>query len=125
MQIKFPDICPTSRRLTPGQYPVKTFVAINGASNTRLYGDTPYDATMQLEFSVSDREAADILSCYHSSYGGFHALELSPKVWAGLDVDLVAQIPSNLLWKFKEEPQVESLLPGRSKLTASLIGRLE
>lgn len=125
MSIAFPALCPRSRRLNPGKYAIKTFSAINGASSSRLYGDRAFEASVNFEFICADTQAGALLECYHNSYGGFLPLELPPDVWAGMGSNLKAQIPSYLAWKFANEPEVEALFPGRSKVTVVLIGRLE
>lgn len=125
MAIPYPAICPRSRRLNPGKYATKTFTAINGASSSRLYGDRAFEASLSLEYNCYDNQGAALIQCFHSSYGGFLPLELPAEVWAGMGNDLKAQVPSYLAWKFASEPQVETLFPGRSKITVELIGRLE
>ena len=58
MSTAYPSLCPTaSRSWTPGVagYPTRRFNAINGPQQTRLYGSKAFDATLALEYVLSDR----------------------------------------------------------------------
>ena len=125
MTTAFPAICPSKRRFTPGQYPVKRFNSLSGASVTRLYGNKPFDATMQMEFLLSDLQAENMLRSWHDSRGGFLVLDIPPEVFDGTSVGLKEQIPDSLNWRYAEEPTVESLFPGRVRLQVNLIGTLD
>lgn len=125
MATAFPSLCPTTRAFTPGQYPTRRFTAINGAGRTRIYGTAAFDATMALEFVLADPELAVLLECYHTSQGGFGQLTLPPSIYQGFSVDVQAQFKPYLTWRWASVPQVESLLPGRSRVQVNLIGTLD
>ena len=125
MATAFPSICPSARTFTPGQYPTRRFTAINGAGRTRIYGNAAFDATLSLEFVLGDPELALLLECYHSAQGGFGQLTLPNSIYQGFSVDVLAQIRPYLIWRWAEVPQVESLLPGRSRVQVNLIGTLD
>lgn len=111
--------------MTPGLYPTRRFTAINGAGKTRLYGNKAFDATLNLEYVLTDDDLALLLKSYHDSYGSFTALTLGTQVWEGISPTLLAQIPSYLSWRWAETPQVDSLLPGRSRVRIKLIATLD
>ena len=124
MTTAYPDICPTRRTYTPGAYATRRFTAINGVSVTRLYGDKAFDAKLSLEYLLGDSELADLLACYNNARGSFDELEMSPEAFVGLSEDVQAEIPDYLTWRWADVPQVESLLPGRSRVQVNLIGTL-
>ncbi len=125
MSIDFPEICPTRRTYTPGQYPTKRFSSISGASNTRLYGSKAFDATMNLSFLLNDSDMARLLDSWHDSRGGFVSINLPDSVFAGISDTLQGQIPSYLQWRWAEMPSVESVLPNRSRVQVQLIATLD
>jgi hypothetical protein len=125
MNIDFPEICPTRRTYTPGEYATKRFSAINGTSSTRLYGSKAYDATMNLSFLLNDADMASLLDSWHESRGGFYTLDLPDSVFAGVSSALQTQIPSYLQWRWAEMPSVESVMPNRSRVQVQLIATLD
>ena len=67
MATAFPALRPVSRSYTPGQFPTKRFNSMNGSGVTRLYGNVSFDATMSLQFMVTDLQLESITSCYESA----------------------------------------------------------
>ena len=124
MAIPFPDICPQSRQFTAGQYAIKRFSSISGASSTRLYGSQPFDARLQLRYLLSDAETAQFLASYHGSKGGAGVLVLPASIYGGIDPALIAQFKS-YSWRWSQAPQVESVKTGLSRIQVSLIGTLD
>ena len=125
MTTPFPDFCPQKRRFTAGQYAVKRFDSISGASTTRLYGSKAFNAQLQLDFLLSDDGVADLLRSYHDSYGGADDLNLPETVYGGMSKNLQEQIRDYYLWRWSSAPQIESVLPGRSRIQVTLIGTLD
>ena len=125
MTTPFPSLCPTRRVFTPGQYPTRRFTAINGAGRTRIYGNAAFDATLQIEYVLSDEELAQLLECWHDARGGFDELDLPTEMYVGYSADVQAQFQDYLTWRWADVPQVESLLPGRSRVQVNLIGTLD
>ncbi len=123
--IDFPALCPIDRQAKPGLYPIKRFTSISGAGSTRLFGNKAFDATLQLRYEASDDDAARMLQSYHDSRGGFYPLSLPEKVWEGMSAELRQQFPDYLTWRWSEEPSVESVQPGRTRLAVSLVGTLD
>ena len=124
MTTSFPDICPQRRQFTAGQYAVKRFSSVSGASSTRLYGSAPFDAQLQLSYLLSDSDMADFLQSWHDSKGGAGVLQLPDGVYGGVDASLVAQI-KDYSWRWSGAPQVESVRAGLSRIQVSLIGTLD
>lgn len=125
MSVDFPEICPTRRTYTPGEYATKRFSSISGASNTRLYGSKAFDASLNMSFLLDDNDMSSLLDSWHESRGGFDTLNLPSSVFSGLSDTLQSQIPSYLQWRWAEMPSVESVLPNRSRVQVQLIATLD
>lgn len=125
MTVSFPAICPVQRSYTPGSYATKQFSSINGASVTRLYGSKAFNAELSLTFVLGDAALEELLQSYHSSYGGAQTLTLPSRVFDGLTSGVKDQIPPYLNWRWAEEPSIESLLPGRSRVQVRLTATLD
>ena len=126
MAVSFPPLCPTKRNFKPGQYPVKKFNAISGSSTTRLYGSKAFDASLDLEFLVTDAELAILMIAWHSAKGTYKEVSLPDRVWDGLTKKAQDSFePDSLKWRWAEIPSVESVFKGRSRVSASFIANLE
>jgi hypothetical protein len=125
MTVSFPALCPSRRSFTPGKYPTKRFASISGAGSTRLYGSKAFDATLELEFAITDADLANILKSWHDSKGGAYVLTLPAMIFEGIERTTQEQIPDYLNWRWAEMPSVESLFPGRSRVRVQLIATLD
>jgi hypothetical protein len=125
MAIPFPVIRTAIRRtITPGGYPVRQFVAMNGATTTIARGSKPFDARLVLEFPyINDTDVALIWQTWYATLGGGLDVELPANAFSGVDSALVAQIPPELTW-YMEEPQIRSVRPLLSDARISFVGRL-
>jgi hypothetical protein len=90
-----------------------------------LYGSRSFDATIQLEYLLGDAELAKLLECYNNARGTFDDLTLPPETFIGLSVDVQAEIPDYLTWRWSDTPQIESVAPGRSRVRVNLVGTLD
>ena len=62
-----PNIAPSSRSFTPGEYPQTVFEAQNGAKSIIRYGNKAVNSTLTLGFTnVSDGDAVLILGNYNN-----------------------------------------------------------
>ncbi len=126
MTVNFPALNPSSRSLQAGQYPLKRFDSISGASRTRLYGSKAFNAKLTLQFKLSDDKAALILKAYHESRGGSEILTLPSELYRGMSTDFQSQIQSYYSWRFDSQPpQIQSVAPNRSDVAITLIGTLD
>ena len=125
MTTAYPDLCPTRRAWTPGNYATRRFNAINGAGTTRLYGSRAFDATLRIEYLLTDDELAELLNCYHEARGTFDDLDLPESIFVGLSTDVQAEIPDYLTWRWEDTPQIESVAPGRSRVRVNLVATLD
>lgn len=125
MTTQFPNLCPVRRDYAPGEFSTKRFATISGAGATRLYGSKPHDAVLNLEFSVTDDELADILNCWEQSFGQFDIVVLPSKVFAGMASEIEGQISASLNWRWAERPTVTSQRPGYSRVQTQFIATLD
>ena len=122
--IDFPAVSPTRRSFTPGEYPIKRFDSISGAGVTRLYGSKAFNATLNLEFLLDDTGTAAVLQSWHDSMGGAKVLTLPTELFEGMNGP-EGQIPNYLNWRWAQVPSVQSVVPGRSRIQASLVATLD
>ena len=125
MTTPFPAICPTSRTFTPGDYATKRFASISGAGTTRLYGSKPFDSTLDLQFLLDDNDLKSVLSCWNDAYGPYDVLDLPDNVFTGTTDGVKDQIAGSLNWRWSERPSVQSVVPGRSRVTVKLVATLD
>lgn len=127
----FPSLTPTSRRFTPGVYPVKVYRTLSGIAARRTFGDLPYGAKLDLEYrNVSDATVNTLLDHYHSQTSLNRRFNLSSNVTAGMSSAVAAEVTStaadrgNLRYQYEQPPQVESVRPGIYNVSISLLGEL-
>lgn len=125
MATQFPNLCPVRRDYAPGEFATRRFTAMNGAGTTRLYGSKPYDASINLEFNVTDDELQDVLNCWEQAYGQYDVINLPLQVFAGMASEIQGQISGDLNWRWAERPTVSSQRPGFSKVQAQFIATLD
>lgn len=74
--VPFPDIRPSKRTFTHGEYPTEIFRAQNGASVAVRYGNRPTDCRLQLQFqNISDEMANEILKHYEKINGNWNYVD--------------------------------------------------
>jgi len=127
----FPNIKPSGRSYTPGEFPQTQFQALNGATTVVRFSNRRVNSTLQLSFdNISDADAADILDHYTSVNDDWdYATFTSNNGSAGADDDLVDYIQesggSGLRWRYSGPPSVSSVRPGRSTVQCSFTGFLD
>lgn len=127
MTLMFPSIrCPTERTYKPGQYPIRTFVAQNGATTRIARGDRVNGATLTLEYAyISNADKAAVMQFWNDCLGGFRAVSLPAAAFEG-DPGFKATVPAYLNW-YMQEPETstpQGYPPGFSRLSVSFVGEL-
>ena len=123
----FPALTPTARNFQPGQYPVKTYRAMSGATLRRSFGNRAFGHTLDLQFdNVPEATVNTIIDHYNTQGGGTLGFTLPATVFAGYSADLRnrAQNPTGIEWLYAEPPSVSSVLRDRSSVTVKLIGEI-
>ena len=123
----FPALTPTARNFQLGQYPVKTYRAMSGATLRRSFGNRAFGHTLDLQFdNVPEATVNTIIDHYNTQGGGTLGFALPATVFAGYSTDLRnrAQNPTGIEWLYAEPPSVSSVLRDRSSVTVKLIGEI-
>jgi hypothetical protein len=118
---------PTSRQYSPGDYPVKTYNANNGAEVRILYGSRPRNMTLELSYSnITDSEANDFLTHYYEMQGTYQTFGIpsSSQTFSGwtAGADNLNLAGTGAVWRYGEPPQQQSVRPGVSTVSVRLIG---
>jgi len=127
----FPSLTPTSRRFSPGVYPVKTYRTLSGIAARRTFGNRPYGARLELQYSnATDATVNTLLDHYHSQTSINQRFKLSANLTAGMSNNVANEVKStaanrgNLRYEYEQPPQVESVRPGIYNISISLMGEL-
>jgi hypothetical protein len=123
----FPALTPTARNFQLGQYPVKTYRAMSGATLRRSFGNRPFGHTLDLQFdNVPEATVNTIIDHYNTQGGGTEGFRLPRQVFAGYSSELRgrAQNPTGIEWLYAEPPAISSVLKDRSTVTVKLVGEI-
>ena len=132
----FPNIKPTSRSFTMGDYPSKTYRSLSGTIFKRAFGNKQTGYTLNLTFrNIGDTfelrtnsgAAKEIIDHYNDVDGTFSSFTLPARIFEGMDNDFrdLIRSPSNVKWRYAEPPQVQSVKSGVSTVTVNLVGELD
>ena len=123
----FPSYIPTRRNFTPGVFPQKTFRTLGGVAAKRTFGNVAYGAKLELEFTnvVDDKTQAIILH-YQFQTQRNQRFQLPDTVIAGMNASLATSVKavSTLRWEYESPPAIESIFPGISVVSLTLIGEI-
>jgi hypothetical protein len=124
----FPAFTPTSRNFTPGTYPQRSYRSLSGVVTKRTFGNAPSQSTLDMSFdNVADSTATAIINHYRSQTAINKRFQLSAITMGGMDSGLVNVADGtidNLRFEYKDPPSVQSVRPGRSSISVSLIGEI-
>ncbi len=124
----FPNLTPSSRSFTPGDFPIKKFQTANGKSIRMMYGNRRGGRTIDLTYeNIADANAYAFVEDYQDKFGTLERIpttELNPAFngWGHTTRDLITG--TQLQWRYAEPPQITSVRPGRSTVTVKLIGEV-
>jgi hypothetical protein len=138
----FPNIKPTTRSFTMGDYPSKTYRSLSGTIFKRAFGNKQTGYTLNLTFkNIGDAfggnqtgelrknsgTAKQIIDHYNDVDGTFSSFTLPVRVFEGMDNDFrdLIRSPSNIKWRYAGPPQVQSVKSGVSTVIVTLIGELD
>tara|TARA_R100001443_G_scaffold14429_2_gene24326 strand:+ start:457 stop:900 length:444 start_codon:yes stop_codon:yes gene_type:complete len=133
----FPKINATSRTYTPGEWPTKEFVALDGTKTYLRFGNKRTDSTLELTFNnITDSQADEILDNYvyvnekwSDTVEGTRWVVFTED--RGLNgADITSGLPSylrelNLRWRYAKPPKVKSVQKGISNVTCSFVACLD
>jgi hypothetical protein len=126
----YPALRPTSRSFDPGNFPVRTYNAQSGVEIRLLYGSKRFNLRLELTYAnIPDASAAQFLTHFDETTGTFSTFTFSTSAgvaiydgWRGGTSVLTPPLGVN--WRYESPPRVESVRPGISTVTVSLVGVL-
>ena len=121
----FPSLVPSSRTFDPGNFPVKVYQSQDGAEVRLLYGDKRVGMRLQLQYqNIPDSSADDFIAHFHAMKGTFTRFTVGSQVNGGFSgsSSLLSAVPYGSQWRYESAPQLQSVYPGVSTVSVSLIG---
>tara|TARA_R100000654_G_scaffold74470_2_gene108940 strand:- start:885 stop:1313 length:429 start_codon:yes stop_codon:yes gene_type:complete len=134
---EFPNIRPSSRSFTPGEYPSTTFESLDGTKTHLRYGNKRVNATLTLGFSnINDSEVGLILDNYDDVMSVYDFVKFKDENAAvGIDAGTyrqeirdnagTGQTKLGLRWRYDGPPQVTSVYLGRSNVECKFVACLD
>ena len=123
----FPAFVPTARSFELGQYPIKTYRALSGATVRRSFGNKPFGYTLTLEFgNVPESTVNSICDHYNEQGGGTLGFVVPGEVFAGYSATLQGKVrtPAGIEWLYAEPPSIRSERKDISTVTVTLVGEI-
>ena len=139
-QIQFPDIKPSARSFTPGNYPETTFESLDGTKTYLRFGNQAINATLSLSFSnINDSATGSIINAYFDSkadptnfinLSGESKGALAGVKYSPVETSLFERIgkynsADPLKWRFSNPPTVTSTFDGLSNVSCSFVACLD
>jgi hypothetical protein len=127
MSTEFPGLVPSSRTFNPGNYPTKSFIAINGVEHRLLYGSVRTQMTLNLSYdNIPDADAAAFMAHFDAMAGtflGFYLLTENTEAKGGYAGAAVFPMNANGgAWRYDSPPTLTSIRPGISSVSVTLRG---
>ena len=131
--VEFPNIKPTTRRFTPGEYPQTMFRAQNGASVAVRFGTQQFESKLSLTFqNITDTQARQILGNYKDVNGAWDYVEFpsDSAMLSGVDDSymkrqLRGEGDTVLRYRYAGPPQVDYVFIDRCNVSCEFIGYLD
>ena len=123
----FPSYIPTKRNFTPGIFPQKTFRTLGGTMAKRTFGNVAYGAKLELQFTnITDDKVQEIIAHYQYQTQRTKRFQLPDTVVAGMNASLATSVKavSTLRWEYESPPAIESIFPGISVVSLTLMGEI-
>jgi len=134
----FPDLVPTTRSMSPGDFASKIFRSQSGVEARVQYGNMAFNKTLDLEYSnINETDAAAIFDHYQNCKGTLYTFDLPPNPrkgnpafdsalgGAGSTTNRFGAGAFGLRYRYAEPPQFASIKEGRMSVTIKLIGVID
>ena len=132
----FPETeVPTSRTFKAGTWAVESFKSMSGSETRILYGDQQVGAELSLTYrNISDNKAKEFFDHFAEMKGVYQSFvfeDPQSKAKAGWDALSVppdtkylspSLLDAQVIWRYKEAPQMTNVYPGYSDVTVTLVG---
>jgi len=131
MPVAFPNLKPSARSYSPGEYPQTAFQAQNGAVTVVRFGSRRVDSTLELTFNnIADADASSILQNYEQVNGVWDSVTFTTATGAVGTAGSLAEFieesgGSGLRWRYAGPPRLTSIKPGFSSVSCSFVGVLD
>lgn len=127
-----PNLAPSSRSFTAGEYPQNVFEAQNGAKTVIRYGNKAVNAKLTLGFTnISDTEANNIIDNYINVNSDWDYITFNAtQGLQGIENDslrnkVINGASSSLRWRYSAPPTIISVQPGINNVTCSFVACLD
>jgi hypothetical protein len=123
-----PNLSPSSRSVTLGDWPVKSYKAQNGGEIRMVYGDRRVGAELELTYeNIDDAGTALFLSGYETEWGTFRDFDLPANAKRGWNQagQTPFDPPATGRYRYAGPPQITSVRPGRSTVTVRLLSVMQ
>lgn len=122
----YPQIEPSSRQFTPGDYPIKAVRSQSGVETRILYGNRRTNMTMDLAYNnITDAEAELFTTHYDEVKGTFGTFTLGYPARAGWTGSAAAlQAVGGTAWRYESPPSITAVKPGISNVQVKVVAVL-
>ena len=119
----FPGLVPTSRSFDPGDFPIKTYNAQNGAEVRIKYGNRRINRKLQLTYAnVTDTEIVKFIDHYADAGGTLNTFEVPLTTFDGWEGGKGRLTPGGpLAYRYAKPPVMTQVAKGRSTVTVDLV----
>lgn len=124
--MSFPIFTPSSRQFGSGDFPVSKYEAADGVEIRILRGNLRTGATLSLVYNaLSDAETDLFITHYEAQKGSFLSFTISPGALKGYEGNSASiNAGTGNEWRYASPIGIQSLYPGVSTVTVSLVGVL-
>jgi hypothetical protein len=118
----FPELRPTSRDFSPGDWPTKRFNAQSGTEIRILYGSQRTNAKLSLTYTnITNVSGQLFLDDYNSTYGTLRTFTLPSVIFTGWPNTTGLNAPPGTRWRYQTEPKIQHFYAGRCSVSIELI----
>jgi hypothetical protein len=118
----FPQLRPTSRDFSPGDWPTKRFNAQSGTEIRILYGSQRTNAKLSLTYTnITNVSGQLFLDDYNSTYGTLRTFTLPSVIFTGWPNTTGLNAPPGTRWRYETEPKIQHFYAGRCSVSIELI----
>lgn len=121
----FPSLVPSGRSFDPGDLPIKTYNAQNGAEVRIVYGSKRINRKLQLVYAnIPDKDAEKFIKHYGDASGTLNQFSVPStalKGWEGIEAQNVMAVESGLDYRYARPPQMTQVAKGKSTVTVDLV----
>jgi hypothetical protein len=118
----FPQLRPTSRDFSPGDWPTKRFNAQSGTEIRILYGSQRTNAKLSLTYTnITNVSGQLFLDDYNSTYGTLRTFTLPSVIFTGWPNNTGLNAPPGTRWRYETEPKIQHFYANRCSVSIELI----